>query len=97
MAATIHQEVDDLMNGLTFSQQESLLRELLLVLATDPSEYGNDEKSLSDYRAETVEQLVDLRDSYEQMAGEQLDQWDREARVHARSDYRERTAERRAA
>ncbi|WP_423197882.1 hypothetical protein DFLDMN_001521 [Cupriavidus sp. H19C3] len=97
MPATIHQEVDDLIAGLRFDQQESLLRELLLVLATDASEYGSDEKSLNDYRVETIEQLIDLRGQYEQMAGEQMDLWDREARVYARSEYRERTAERRAA
>lgn len=94
---TISREVGDLLAGLTFSQQEAFLRELLEVLATDPSEYGSDAKSLNDYRVETIEMLVDLRSGYERLAGVQMDRWDREARANARSEYRELTTERRAA
>jgi hypothetical protein len=72
---TITQEVRELMDGLTPAQQESMLAEMLEVLATDPREYTN----VNDYRVDTVEMLVDLRDSYERLAGEQLAQWDREA------------------
>ncbi|CAG9172468.1 hypothetical protein CURE108131_23055 [Cupriavidus respiraculi] len=70
---TISQEVRELIDGLTPAQQESLLAEMLEVLATDPKEYAN----VNDYRVDTVEMLVDLRDSYERLAGDQMAQWDR--------------------
>lgn len=83
-------DIDDLMSGLQFSQQESLLREMLAVLATDVSDYS----SVADWRVDVLEMLTDLRDSYEQLAGEQLAMWEREEKQHARSDYRELVTER---
>lgn len=73
-------EVRDLMDGLTYAQQESLLSELLEVLFRDPKDYDD----VNDFRVDALEDLVNLRDSYAELAEEQSAQWDLEAEFKQR-------------
>lgn len=77
-------EVSDLVDGLTFAQQEGMLRELLEVLFADPKDYD----SLSDYRVDVVESAIALRDEYATLSAEQAKQWDREAAFNERQARR---------
>lgn len=73
-------EVRELVDGLTYAQQEALLAEMLEVLFSDPKDY----RDLTDYRVDVVEQLIAMRDGYAKLASEQSTEWDREAKFYER-------------